>query len=146
MKTIYKIEILKGQGSAHGWVVKFVHSTSVAQGFTSSDPGHRHGSSSWAEMASHTAQPEGPATRTYGYVVGAFREKKKRKKREDWLRCQSLGKKNKAHSYANLYLLKKKQQQQSQWVNAKVICWRIKKKADNDHYHYYYSTGNCFTF
>ena len=31
-------------------------------------------------MASHTAQPEGPTTTVYNYVLGGFGEKKKKKK------------------------------------------------------------------
>ena len=38
-----------------------------------------HHSSSHAEMASHTAQPEGPTTRIYNYVLGGFGEEKKKK-------------------------------------------------------------------
>ena len=34
-------------------------------------------SSSLAEVASHIAQPEGPITRIYNYVLGGFGEKKK---------------------------------------------------------------------
>src|SRR3712207_6392303 len=41
----------------------------------------RHCSSSHAEVASHIAQPEALTTRTYNYVLGHFREKKKEKKR-----------------------------------------------------------------
>ena len=40
-----------------------------------------HLSSSHAEEASHIAQPEGPTTRIYNYVLGGFREKKKKKKK-----------------------------------------------------------------
>ena len=56
-------------------MVKFAHSTSAAQAFTGLDPGHGHGH---AEVASHIAQPEGPTTRIYNYVLGAFEEKKKK--------------------------------------------------------------------
>ena len=35
----------------------------------------------YAEVASHIAEPEGPATRIYNYVLGGFGEKKKK---EDW--------------------------------------------------------------
>ena len=34
-----------------------------------------------AGVMSHIAQPEGPATRMYNYVLGGFEEKKKKKKR-----------------------------------------------------------------
>ena len=54
-----------------------------AQGFTGLDPGCRQGtaSSGHAEVASHTAQPEGPATRIYNYVLGGFGEKKTKEKK-----------------------------------------------------------------
>ena len=39
-------------------------------------------SSGRAEVVSHMAQPEGPATRIYSYVLGGFGEKKEEKK--DW--------------------------------------------------------------
>ena len=38
---------------------------------------------SCAEVASHTAQPEGPTTRIYNYALGGFGEKKKKEK-DDW--------------------------------------------------------------
>ena len=38
-------------------------------------------SSSHAEAASHIAQPEGPITRIYNYVLGGFGEKKKEEKK-----------------------------------------------------------------
>ena len=63
-------------------MVQFACSASVAQGFTSSDPGHGHGH---AEAASHIAQPEGPTTRIYNCVLGGLGEKKKKKKeKKDW--------------------------------------------------------------
>ena len=45
-----------------------------------------HHSSGHAEAASHIAQPEGPTTRIYNYVLGGFGEKKKgkEKEKEDW--------------------------------------------------------------
>ena len=43
-----------------------------------------HHSSSHAEVASHIAQPEGPATRIYNCVLGDFGEKRKKRKKEDW--------------------------------------------------------------
>ena len=63
-------------------VVKFTCSSLAAQGFTGLDPGRGHGtnSSSHAEVASHTEEPEGPTTRRYNYVLGASGEKEKRKK------------------------------------------------------------------
>ena len=64
-------------------MVKFVSSTSAAQGFTSLDPGCGHGTAhlSHAEAVSHTAQPEGPTSRICNYVLGGFGEKKKGKKK-----------------------------------------------------------------
>ena len=37
-----------------------------------------HHSSSHAEMMSHIAEPEGPTTRIYNYVLGGFEEKEKK--------------------------------------------------------------------
>ena len=65
-------------GPTRGRVVKFTHSALAAQGFPSSDPGHKHGH---AEATSLTAQPEGPTTRIYKYVLGGFGKKKKKKLR-----------------------------------------------------------------
>ena len=53
-----------------------------------------HHSSSHAEAASHIAEPEGPTTRIYNYVLEGFGEKNKKKKKEKianrcQLRCQS---------------------------------------------------------
>ena len=47
-----------------GQVVKFACSTSVAQGFTGSDPGHGHGTAQLGHgaAASHMSQLEGPTT------------------------------------------------------------------------------------
>uniref|UniRef100_A0A9L0SA62 Transmembrane protein 65 n=1 Tax=Equus caballus TaxID=9796 RepID=A0A9L0SA62_HORSE len=41
----------------------------------------RHRSSGHTEVVSHMAQPEGPTTRMYNYVLGGVEEKKKKKKR-----------------------------------------------------------------
>ena len=67
-------------------MVKFVHSASVAQGFTGSDPGCRRGTahqavkpSSHTEAVSHVAELERPATRMYNYGLGGFGEKKEKK-------------------------------------------------------------------
>ena len=64
---------------------KFECSASVAQGFTSLDPGHGtwHCSPSHAEVASHIAQPEGPTAKIYNYVLGGFGEKKKKKEKKN---------------------------------------------------------------
>ena len=35
-------------------------------------------------MVSHIAEPERPTTRMYNYVLGGIREKKKKRKKEDW--------------------------------------------------------------
>ena len=43
-------------------------------------PGRRDGSVPHAEAMSHTAQPEGPTSRIYNYILGGFGEKKKKKK------------------------------------------------------------------
>ena len=40
-------------GLPHDQVVKFMHSDSVAQGFTGSDPGHRHGTTHQAMLKQH---------------------------------------------------------------------------------------------
>ena len=42
---------------------------------------------SHAEVASHRAQPEGPATRRYNYVLGGFGEEKKKEKKKIGNRC-----------------------------------------------------------
>ena len=46
-----------------------------------------HPSSGHAEAASHIAQPEGPTTRIYNYLLGGFEEKKKKGKKEMGNRC-----------------------------------------------------------
>ena len=40
----------------------------------------RHRSSGHAGAVSHIAQPKGPTTRIYNYVLGGFGEKKEKKK------------------------------------------------------------------
>ena len=40
-----------------------------------------HHSSDHAEVASHIAQPEGPTTRIYNYVLGALKRRRRRKKK-----------------------------------------------------------------
>ena len=47
------------------------------QGFANWDPGCRLSTTSEA----HTAEPEGPTTRIYNYILGDFGEKKKKIKR-----------------------------------------------------------------
>ena len=52
-----------------------------------------HCSSGHAEVASYIAQPEGPTTRIYNYVLGGFEEEEEEKKKignRYQLRCQSL--------------------------------------------------------
>ena len=44
----------KIQGHPRGRVVKFVHSALAAQGFTGSDPGHRHGTAHQAMLRQHS--------------------------------------------------------------------------------------------
>ena len=65
----------------HGRVIKFVSSASATGGFTSSDPGLRHGTACQVMLwqASYKVQPEGPTTRMHSYVLGDFGEKKKKK-------------------------------------------------------------------
>ena len=72
------------RGQPCGRVVKFACSISAAQGFTGSDPGRGHGTAHQAmlEVASHIAQPEGPTSRIYNYVLGGFGDKKKKKKKK----------------------------------------------------------------
>ena len=41
-----------------------------------------HCSSSHTEVSSHIAEPEGPTTRIYNYVLGGFEDKKKKKKKK----------------------------------------------------------------
>ena len=61
-------------------MVKFESSTLLAQ-VVSSDPGHgpTHHSSSHAVAAPHMEELEGPTTRIYNYVLGLYRENRKRK-------------------------------------------------------------------
>ena len=42
-----------------------------------------HRLSSHAEAASHIAEPEGPTTRMYNYVLGGFGEEKKKEEEEE---------------------------------------------------------------
>ena len=42
-----------------------------------------HRSSGHAEAASHIAEPEGPTTGTYNYVLGALGRRRRRRKKED---------------------------------------------------------------
>ena len=68
-------------------------SASAAWGFTSSDLGAEwHCSSGHAEVVSHIAQPEGPTTRIYNYVLGVFGEKKK-KREKNFKKKRKKGKK-----------------------------------------------------
>ena len=60
-------------------MVKLTSSASATQGFASSG---LHGSSGHAEVASHTAQPEGPTTKIYNYVLGGFGENKKKRNKK----------------------------------------------------------------
>ena len=57
-----------------GPMVKFVHSASAAQGFTSLDPGHGHGTAHQATLRQRHSQLECTT------VLGGFGEKKKKKK------------------------------------------------------------------
>ena len=70
-------------------MVKFVHSALAAQGFASLDPGHGHGTAHQAmlRLHPHIAQPEGPTTRIYNYVLGGFGNKKKEKNKKIGHRC-----------------------------------------------------------
>ena len=51
------INVLNEEVKIGGWpcgqVVKFAHSTSAAQGFTGSDPGHGHGTAHQATLRRH---------------------------------------------------------------------------------------------
>ena len=69
-------------GLPRGGVLEFAHSASAAQRFTDSDPGHRPSTVHQAktEAASHIAEPEGPKTRIYNYVLGGFGKKKEKKR------------------------------------------------------------------
>ena len=78
-------------------LVKFVSSASPAQGFTGSDPGCGPSTTHHAEATSYIAQPEGPTTTIYNYVLGGFGEKKKKKKKKKFATDSS--------SAANLYLI-----------------------------------------
>ena len=68
-------------------------SASVAQGFAGSDPGRRHGTAHQAMLSERlTADPEGPTTRIYKYVLGGFGEEEEKNKigNRCELRCSSL--------------------------------------------------------
>ena len=68
-----------------GRVVKFVSSTSTAQGFMVRIWEQTwHPSIGHAEAASHMPQLEGPTTKIYNYVLGGFGEKKQGITKEDW--------------------------------------------------------------
>ena len=62
------------QGWPRGRVVKFAHSASAAQCFTSSNPGRWtwHHSSGHAEVASHMPQLEGPTTKNTQLCTGGL--------------------------------------------------------------------------
>ena len=62
-------------GWPRGLVVKFMLSTSAAQGFTGSDPGH-------AQVVSHMPKLEGLTTKMYNYVLGGFGEEKQKIKKK----------------------------------------------------------------
>ena len=50
-KFLLKITLKnKNRGRPHGRVIKFTRSASAAQGFTSSDPGHGHGTTHQATL------------------------------------------------------------------------------------------------
>ena len=65
-------------------MVKFAGSTSEAQGFTSSDPGTWHSSSSHAEAVSHIPQLEGPTTKNTQLCTGGLWGAEEEEKKEDW--------------------------------------------------------------
>ena len=72
-----------GAGSVAEWV-KFPHSTSVAQGFASSDPGHRHGSAHQAMLRRRPTQHNQRHSQleyatTYWGALGRRRRGKKEK-------------------------------------------------------------------
>ena len=69
----------KDRGRLRGRVVKFAHSTAVAQG---SDPGHGHGTARQAVLrrGPTSSQLEGPATKIHNNVPGGFGEIKQKKK------------------------------------------------------------------
>ena len=53
-------------GQSHGQVVKFEQCASVAQGFTGSDPGHRHGTTHHAMLRQH---PTEQTKKTYNQSI-----------------------------------------------------------------------------
>ena len=57
-------------------------------GFPSLDPGRGRGTAHQALLRRpHTAQPEGPTTRTYNYVPGALGRRKRKTKKKIGNRC-----------------------------------------------------------
>ena len=66
---------------AQGQVVGFTHSTSAAQDFTSSYPGHRHGTTRWATLRQHPTchnwkDPQLTYTTMYWGPLGRKKKKK----------------------------------------------------------------------
>ena len=63
-------------------MVKFVCSTSAAQGFAGLDPGSGHGTACQVTLRQRPTLPqlEGPATKIYNYVLVGFGEVKQKKK------------------------------------------------------------------
>ena len=65
-----------------GQVVKFTHSNSATQGFTGSDPGHRHGTTRQATLSqSHVPQLEEPTTKKYTTMYWEDLGRKSKKKK-----------------------------------------------------------------
>ena len=86
------------RGRPHGLGVKFLHSTSAAQGFAGSDPGHGPSTAHLAMLrwVSHIAQPERLTARIHNCVLGDFEEEEEKKKKKDW-----------QHMLAQVLILKK---------------------------------------
>ena len=74
------------RGWPRGWVVKFMHSTLVVQGFTSSDPGCRHGTAHqavlrWRPTCHNQKDLQLEYTTMYWGALGTRRRRRRRRKR-----------------------------------------------------------------
>ena len=67
---------------------------------------------------SHIAEPEGPTTRIYNYVLGGFGERKKKKK-EDWQRV-----------LAQVPVFKKKKEKSRRQLQHEIFLTSLASKAE----------------
>ena len=76
----FQLFLIEIQGWPHGRMVGFVRSTSVAQGFPSSDPGRTHGTTHQTMLRRHPTchNQKDPQLKIYSYILGGFGEKKEK--------------------------------------------------------------------